>query len=163
MLVLGFQTAQMTISANLAGISQEESLCQPAQAGNCVNWLAGHLLSVRCGLSQILGIPVSSSLSEAETNLYKQGSAALTPAGPAVPLERLLQDLQSSNSALVAHIQGMSEEQFDAPLDPKMFPMPVPQPNAAALLTLFLFHEAYHSGQIGLGRRLLGKSSGMGV
>jgi uncharacterized damage-inducible protein DinB len=163
MLALGFETAQMTVAANLAGLSHEESLKQPQEAGNCVNWLAGHLLTSRDGLKQILGIGGHPSLNEVEAKAYKQGSSPLRERATAIQLDRLAQELQGASAAIVSKIRSMPEPQLDTLLDPKMFPVPVDQPVLANLLTLFLFHEAYHSGQIGLGRRLLGKSSGMKI
>jgi hypothetical protein len=163
MLVLGFQTAQMTLGANLAGLTHEESLEQPVQAGNCINWLAGHLLTSRDGLKQILGIGGTPALSAIEAKPYQQGSLPLRDKDAAIRLERLLDELQGASSAIVSKIQAMSDHELDTVLDPKMFPAPVDRPTTGNLLTLFLFHEAYHSGQIGLGRRLLGKSSGLAI
>lgn len=163
MLCLGFQAAQMTIAANLAGISHEESLQQPVPAGNCVNWLAGHLLTSRDGLQRILGSGALPALSEDEARVYRQGSPPLREGSAAIRLDRIEQGLQSASSAIALRIQALSDEELDAMLDPKMFPVPVDRPSLANLLTLFLFHEAYHSGQIGLSRRLLGKSSGLAI
>lgn len=163
MLCLGFQAAQMTIAANLAGVSHEEGLRQPAPAGNCVNWLAGHLLTSRDGLQRILGIGALPSLNDDEARVYRQGSPPLREPSTAIPLDRLAQGLQSASSAITSRIQALSDQELDALLDPKMFPAPVDRPSLANLLTLFLFHEAYHSGQIGLSRRLLGKSSGLAI
>jgi len=163
MLALGFQTAQMTIAANLAGLSHEQSLQQPRPAGNCVNWLAGHLLTSREGLKQILKISGEPSLGAREAESYRQGSAPLSSPERAVRLERLDSELQKCSADIVSKIRSMSEAELDALLDPKLFPGPVDQPSLANLLTLFLFHEAYHSGQIGLSRRLLGQPSGIRI
>ena len=163
MFVLGFQTAQMTIAANLAGISHEESLRQPVQSGNCINWLAGHILTSRDGLKIVLGLDGAPALGPDESAPYKQGSQPLTEPKDGVSLERLVSELQNASSAIVSKLGSMPDSQFDTLLDPKMFPMPVDQPTLANFLTLLLFHEAYHSGQIGLGRRLLAKPSGLGI
>ena len=162
MLVLGYRTAQMIISANLAGVSQEESLEQPSKAGNCINWLAGHLLTSRDGLCRTLGNTIS-TLDDGESQLYKQGSGPLRNGRAAVDVNRLAAELQNSGHALVTRIQAMSEEELDVLIEPKMFPVPVESPSIANLLTLFLFHEAYHAGQMGLGRRLLGKDPGVPI
>ena len=79
----------------------------------------------------------------------------------AVPVESLAEALAATGAAIVARIQGMQEAEFDTALDPNAFPIPVERPTIASLLTLFLFHEAYHSGQIGLCRRVIGKNPGL--
>jgi len=163
MLVLGFLTSQMTIAANLAGLSHEQSLDCPVKAGNCVNWIAGHLLTSRNGLEKILQLDGAPALTEQEAKLYVQGSSPLLDPDSAVKLERLVAELQKASDAIIAKVQSLSEQELDALLDPKMFPGPVNRPSLDNLLTLFLFHEAYHSGQIGLGRRLLGEKSGIRV
>ena len=47
------------------------------------------------------------------------------------------------------------EEELDLP----GFPIKMEKPTRGAFLTLFLFHEGYHAGQLGIVRRLLGKES----
>lgn len=160
--VLGFQTAQMLIQANLAGVSHEESLMQPTQAGNCINWLAGHLLTSREGLLGMLnaGGPV---LAEDAAKPYQQGASPLRPEDSCVQLEQLAEGLSTSSEALLSRLKGMTDEDLESLLDPKLFPVPVEKPSLGTMLTLMLFHEAYHAGQIGLGRRLLGKPSGLGI
>ena len=56
-----------------------------------------------------------------------------------------------------------TSEDLTRQLDPKQFPIPVEEPTLATLLALNMYHEGYHSGQLALGRRLLGKPSGLGV
>ena len=163
MFALGFQTAQMTIAANLSAVTHEESLRQPVEQGNCLNWLAGHVLTSRDMLNSILEPGAAPSLSQAESRVYLQGSPPLTESSAAVPIGRLAEALHNTSAALAAKLQSMSAEDFGRPLDPKMFPAPVDRPTLANFLILMLFHEAYHAGQMGLGRRLLGKPSGIGI
>ena len=49
-LATGFAVSGWVLLANLEGISDEESLVQPQEVGNCVNWVAGHILMARGGL-----------------------------------------------------------------------------------------------------------------
>jgi len=162
-LVLGFQTAQLTLGANLAGLTQEESLTQPGTGGNCINWLVGHVLVSRAGLQQLLGMSEPPALSESESKPYQQGSGPLRDASAATDVQTIASKLASTSSAIVGRLQSMTEEDFGREMDPKMFPVPVERPTLGALLSIFSFHEAYHSGQVGLGRRLIGKAPGMPI
>ena len=76
-LATGFAVGSMVIAMNLEDITNEEALVSPQQDGNCINWVAGHLLMARGGLLQMLG--EQPSLSEDEAKTYKQASAPIKP------------------------------------------------------------------------------------
>jgi len=40
------RTTQRIVAMNVDGITQKESLVQPQPAGNCLNWVLGHLIWV---------------------------------------------------------------------------------------------------------------------
>ncbi|MBU0754734.1 MAG: hypothetical protein KJ645_06310, partial [Planctomycetes bacterium] len=61
------------------------------------------------------------------------------------------------SAVLVERLRALDEKALAQTLDPSEFPVPVPQPTLGALLTVFMFHESYHAGQIGTLRRLIGK------
>lgn len=44
-LLYGFN--YMALQRNTAGLSHEDSLVQPQPAGNCLNWVLGHILAHR--------------------------------------------------------------------------------------------------------------------
>ena len=93
-LATGFAVSGWVLLANLEGISDEESVVQPKEAGNCVNWVAGHILMARGGLLKLLGEqPI---LSEEEAKPYQQGSPPLKPGDTRLPLDKLRVDLQKN-------------------------------------------------------------------
>ena len=48
--------------ANLSGISHEESLVHPNPAGNCLNWVFGHVVATRNTIMDTLGEHLSGRL-----------------------------------------------------------------------------------------------------
>ena len=42
-------------TANLDGMTHEQSLAQPSRGGNCANWILGHLTNVQNGAMQLIG------------------------------------------------------------------------------------------------------------
>ena len=75
-LLAGYGLGQYLIAGNTGGVTHEESLVQPSRAGNCINWIAGHLLDARGIILGLLG--GSPFLAAEETALYKRGSAIST-------------------------------------------------------------------------------------
>ncbi len=158
----GFGVAQMVLMANLKDVSQADSLAVAGNAGNCMNWIAGHLLSSRSAVLGALG-EHTAFLQAEEAQPYLQGSAPPSQSNPGQPLERLLTGLHESHAKVMARLSLMEDADFEQQIDPAMFPMPVEQPTLATLMTTLLFHEAYHVGQLGLARRALGMPSGLQI
>jgi hypothetical protein len=161
-LTFAFTSGYRFTRANLKGITQEESLQAPADGLNCVNWLAGHLLVSRGRAAQRMGAG-SPILSDEEAKPYIKGSAGQLSAAEAIPLERIAEGLDALHQLIVAKLATMDDAAFEAPLDPALFPVPPEKPTLGASLQFILMHEAYHAGQIGTARKLMGKGSGLGV
>lgn len=161
-LVMGFQVTQRTLEANLDGIGQEESVRLPPGGGSSVNWIAGHVLSSRSSLLEQLPSGGKSFLSGEEAELYRRGTKATGAEGACVPMERLLEGIKTTGATLTEKLQSLSEQDLEAEIDPKKIPARLEKPNLGAFLTFRLYHEAYHAGQLGLARRMLGKPSGIG-
>lgn len=134
------------LKVDLQGITHAESLFQPKPAGNCINWILGHMMATRDGALKLLGeTPI---WGPAETALYSRGSKPITEPGKALPLERLLADIDRSQDKLMNGLMRLS---------PKALAAPDPQGTLADKLAMLHFHEAYHVGQLGLLRRLVGR------
>ena len=127
-----------------------------------MNWIAGHVLNSRSSLLEQLQSGEKSFLSDKEAELYRRGTKAAGAEGTFVPMERLLEGIRKTGTALIEKLQSLSEQDLEAEIDPKKIPAQLEKPNLGAFLTFRLFHEAYHSGQLGLARRMLGKPSGIG-
>ncbi len=134
-----YQFNSYVISANTDGITHEESLISPAQGGNSLNWVVGHILVSRDDAREILGLPRLSD--EKMAALYKRGSKQLDikSAFPFDELRAKLKEAQSEFEDAVAAADLSSK------------------PDDLKELTTLAFHEAYHSGQTGILRRIAGK------
>ena len=157
-LIQGFGAAERVLALNLAGVTHEESLVAPDAGGNCVNWIAGHLLASRGRILTLLG--GEAVLSEEEMQPYRRGAKGFAPAS-ALPLGRLTDGLQRSGNEILERLASLPEGSLDEMLDPSTFPVPPEIPTRGALISFLLFHESYHGGQIGLLRRMLGKKGGI--
>ena len=122
------------LELNLQDISQAMADRAPAEGLNSVTWLLRHLLDYRI-----------------ETLAAVQ-SAPFTPAPPeAKTLPELV--------AAIGAIQAALARAFDAVEDwtkvkhHPAFPAPMP---LEQVVGIFLLHDAYHVGQLGVARRLLG-------
>jgi uncharacterized damage-inducible protein DinB len=142
------------IKRNLDDVTNEESLVQPPGAGNCLNWVLGHIVVARnMVLSLAGGTPLVGDEVAAH---YRRGSDPLK-AGDKVPdigtLRGLLSDTQQQ---LVPALAALSDEALAQPVPEQMRRPPLTGSVADALIRLH-YHEGYHNGQMGLLRRLAGK------
>ena len=135
------------------GLTQEDSLIQPKPAGNCLNWVVGHLLCVYDQMLPLLG--QASVMQPGALKRYERGSAPIKSASEAMELSYLLTGIEEAVARMDAGLQGLSEETMDspAPFSPTGRPETV-----RSLVSLILFHQAYHTGQAGMLRRLAGKN-----
>ena len=151
-----FGTSQALVEANLAGINHEDSLVCPERGGNCINWIAGHILIARGAILNILG--GEPFFSEEESKIYGRGSTTDVTAN-AVRYDRILEGLKLTGDEVVKRLNLYTDEQMSEILDSSLVPIKLPVPTRAAIIQAFLFHEAYHVGQTGLCRRVLGRES----
>ena len=137
------------LKMNLEGLSHEESLVQPQPAGNCLNWIVGHILANRAGILALLGKdPV---WNEEEAEPYQRGSEPLTDPTQAKNLEDLVAMLETSQESILAGLSEISDEALQAPA-----PSGKEGETVETGLAGLVFHEAYHVGETGILRRLLG-------
>lgn len=138
---------------NLAEINHEESLIQPRPAGNCMNWVLGHLIFVYQRIFPLLGQePV---IAGNTLDRYRRGSAPLDGPAEALPWRDLTAAWNEVVNRVDAGLAGLSAETLDSPAP--YSPAGNPDETVRSLLGTVLFHQAYHTGQAGLLRRLVGK------
>ena len=136
------------ININVEGISHEQSMLQP-ERGNCLNWVVGHILASRNSILELLGeMPV---MAKSAAERYKRGSQPITDAADAVAFGDLLADLAKSQALLAAKLESLGDDALDS------HPSPDDKKTLADSLAFLQFHEAYHTGQLGVLRRLAGK------
>jgi hypothetical protein len=141
-----FEFSYGILNRNLEGITHEESLRAPEPGGNSLNWVLGHLLASRNGVTRLLGQPPAWDSPQAAR--YARGSAPLEADEAPVRFETLRADLERSQAPLLAALRSCPEEALAAATDNG-------DPLAQRLARLG-FHEGYHGGQISLLRRILG-------
>ena len=152
-----YEFSYMAIKRNLNELAHEDSVFIPDPAGNCINWVLGHILSAR-GMMLLLtgaGVPI---LTTEEAAVFQRGSAAMKAGDEGVNLDRLRSALEESQKKLVPALQGLSEEALAADVPEKLKRPPLTGSVADALARL-AYHEGYHNGQIGILRRLAGKEA----
>jgi uncharacterized damage-inducible protein DinB len=138
---------------NMEGITHAESLIQPRESGNCLNWVLGHMVAHRNQMLQLMGgEPLENAQDLAR---YGRGSSPIMDSRDALRFEDLLRDFLSLQDLLLVALDGMTREQLAAPAPMKM--TDTDPETIGSLLSGLVFHEAYHSGQGGLLRRILGK------
>lgn len=146
-----------TFSLNLNGLDNDEALVQPEPGGNCVNWVAGHIVSSRAGILKVLG--QESPYPPEKYKRYMRGSDPITKPRGTVPLTEIQADFASTRDALAAGLAALTAESLaeKAPFSPANNE----QETVGSLLAGLVFHESYHTGQLGVLRRLAGKEGGL--
>lgn len=136
------------LGLNLEGVTDDEALLQPEPAGNCLNWVAGHILASREGTLEQLG---EARVWDPDVSArYTRGSAPVGSADDAlVSLTRIRRDLEQSQARFLAGLDRLTPADLEAPVKGDQ--------TFADRLAFLLFHETYHVGQTGLLRRLIGK------
>ncbi len=142
---------QRVLKMNTQGLTNEDSLVQPAPGGNCLNWILGHMVATRNQTLELAGQPTIWSEEKAER--YRRHSPPIEgPEEAVVPIDEILADFEKSQEAIIAGIEALSEEELAVKVS--WFGEEVEK---AIVLASLVFHEAYHLGQTGLVRRLVGK------
>ena len=133
-----FKASHMVLNQNLKDITHAESLVAPAQGGNSINWILGHIIISRDDVRELLGLD---KLYGEDMKMYHRGAENVDP-GELVEFSRLLEMYNSGESALEEKLKST-----DLRDDNEKYRM----------VTFLAFHESYHTGQTGLLRRIIGK------
>jgi uncharacterized damage-inducible protein DinB len=142
-----FKTNHYAIRVNAEGITDEEALRQPDPAGNCMNWVVGHIVASRNRALSLLGEEPVWPREDEER--YKRGSAPIRSAGEGKPLSALMADLDRSQERLLRGLERAGDAKMAEPM---------PEWGTVRQALFFLhFHEAYHAGQVAVLRRLAGR------
>lgn len=134
------------LQVNVKDITHEESLLQPGGGGNCLNWVAGHIVANRNHILELVGEPPI--WGEEAYARYKRGSAPIRDASGARPFAGILEDFAKAQGRIRAGLDRMTDAKLAEPAGKE---------TVGEALAFLQFHEAYHVGQAGLLRRLAGK------
>lgn len=149
-LISGISRNTYVVQRLTDGLTHADSLLTPEAGGNCVNWLLGHILVSRDVMLAALG--AASLWDDTTAARYRTGGDPITAENDAgvLPLDRLLADVNASDAALKAALEGKTADDLLVETEDGN-----PVGETVADLT---FHEAYHLGQLEPLRRLAGKS-----
>ena len=137
---------------NLEGVNQDESLVQPQPAGNCLNWVVGHLVAVYNNALPLLG--QESVEDPAVLRRYDRGSAPLADPAEAMELSELMSLWERITPRVDAGLAALTAEAMAQPAP--FSPGDDPDETVGSLVATVLFHQAYHIGQTGVLRRIAG-------
>ncbi len=141
-------TSNVVINRNLEGINQQESLVHPQSEGQTFNWILGHMVKTRNEILELIG----------KKSLYpKSKFEVYTPKGfseaKALDVEELKTAFNALQGELEDGIKSLSHEKLNEPATLR----PDRKDTVGSILATIFWHEAYHAGQLGTMRRVIGK------
>ncbi|MGQ0719950.1 MAG: DinB family protein [Candidatus Eiseniibacteriota bacterium] len=148
-----FEFSYNVIKQNVDGISHEESLRRPLDAGNPLNWVLGHVIATRNHLLGKLG--KAKPWTPEEIRTYDRGSNPYADGWQPLPFPRLVTDLDRTQDMLRQALGDLTPARLAEPLPPDQNPFRLD--SLGEMFAAFSFHESYHAGQTGILRRVLGR------
>ena len=150
---LGF--SHFCIVTNVDCVTDEQALLEPAPSGNPMNYVLGHILSVRNHAFEKLGAKAFWP-----DELCKLYNTSWTRADRS----KLLPLTELAKCAVETHEQFKKAiESYTGSWDEKFAEPSIAGSNSMGeLIQFFLMHEAYHAGQLGSLRRTLGLKGKIG-
>jgi DinB superfamily len=148
-----FGLCSYVLEKNLGGVTHEESLINPQPGGSCLNWIVGHLTRSRNGALGILGQKPMFPM--AEFAAYDDSGGTPFRSEQAIPFDELKRRFKALQEPLVNGLSRMSAEVLGQPAP--FSPTGNPKETIGSLLASLAFHEAYHVGQSGILRRVIGR------
>lgn len=141
------------LDRNLSQLSEEESLTAPQKGGNCLNWVLGHITRTRNGALRLLG--QKPLFPEEDFRAYDDNGGVAFSAETALPFNELKRRFKALQEPWVRGLNQISKETLEQPAP--ISPTNNPNETVGSLLAALAFHEAYHIGQTGMLRRVVGK------
>lgn len=125
----------------LKDLTEELALVRPSGRSNHINWLLGHILHCRYMLANMLEADAENPFG----NTY--WTAIEDKEYPSV--EAVVSQLPIVSEKLLEKLSEMEESALVRVISPG-------RPALADIVSFFIYHEAYHLGQIGYARKLVG-------
>jgi hypothetical protein len=141
------------VMKSLQDITQEESLRAPQGGGNCLNWVMGHLIGSRQKMLELLGR--ESFWSREQLQRYRRGAPPMSDGDDAADFGSLLRDFDACQEPLLEALDAATPARLATCVPGS--PFGHHGETVGSVLAGLVFHEAYHVGQTGLQRRLLGR------
>jgi hypothetical protein len=144
---------RQVVRLNADGLSQQDSLAHPDPAGNCANWVVGHLL---CIYNRALGLLGQERvMDEAALARYDRGSPPLENPDEALDLGEMMATWDETCRRVDAGLANLTSDALDQAA--AFSPSGNPNETVRSLVSTILFHQSYHAGQLGVLRRVAGK------
>ena len=138
------------VRANTAGMDAEASLVQPKPAGNCANWVLGHLAAVH---NAVMWLGNEAPVWDREELSGPGKLPPVTGPGNALDWEELTARFFASEERCMAALGRLTEDDLDEGGFTDPFGTACTR---GEFLTLLAVHQLYHAGQLGTLRRIAG-------
>ncbi len=141
--------SDIVVKQNCEGIGHEESLIE-SQGSHSFNWVLGHVVRTRNDILDFVW----------KKPLYEKSKFDIYTPKDFDPKKALdIRELQSSFNALQSELKNgigaLTVEKLNQPTS--LVPGKESNDTIGSVLATILWHEAYHAGQLGIIRRLVGK------
>lgn len=136
------------IHAHADDITLEESLIDPPDGGNNMNWTIGHCVKYRGLMLERAGYEIPWPTDKYDR--FKRHSEALTDHSEAASMEEMLADLDRSQETLMKWLETATDEVLAQPTPGNMRDL-------GGMIGRLAWHEGYHIGQLELLRNMAGK------
>ena len=141
-------TAKFVVNRNTDGINHRDSLVHPQPDGKTFNWILGHMVRTRNEILELIGKKPFYPKSKFEVYTPKGFSEA-----KALDVEELKSCFNTLQGELEEGIKSLSADKFNEPATLR----PDRKDTVGSILATVFWHEAYHAGQLGTMRRVIGK------
>lgn len=131
----------------LEGVTPELATQRLTDSTNSLVWMAGHLLSTRYLICQLLG----NAVKDPYASYFGKGAAIRNMEYPNIG--ELLANWEEHSADLLSCLQKQDAAALEAP-SPSRYP--VSDDTMAGMLAFFAQHESYHLGQMAFLRKALG-------
>jgi uncharacterized damage-inducible protein DinB len=124
------------------GINDKDAVKRPNEQVNHLNWLLGHLATCRLMLLNLIG----GNAADPYFNIYFK---SISEENKYPSLKEIKENWDFATNLLIEKIESISEEEMETEIPGK-------GGGPRDFISFFIYHEAYHLGQIGYARKLLG-------
>jgi uncharacterized damage-inducible protein DinB len=145
--------AHQVVRLNIEGLTHEESLIQPRAGGNCLNWIVGHLVWVYAGALPML--QQEPPIAQGPLSRYARGAPPLRDPAEARDFAELVAAWDEATRRVEAGLADLPADMLSRPAPHS--PEDDPNETIRSLLATICFHQAYHAGQTGVLRRVIGR------
>ena len=125
----------------LENLTDELANQRPSDKNNHTNWLLGHILHCRYMLANMIGVEAENPFDKIYWGTIEDKDYP--------KIKEVTKHFPIISSLLTDKLSKMT----DAELDTKPAP---DKPSTADIVSFFVYHEAYHLGQIGYARKMIG-------